>query len=126
MLSLLGLASCGDDDNIGFVEKFDLQQFDFPQGDNPWDKEIEQIAKDWGMYIIYKDVDSTHLNKMWTSPIYYDPIYVCKTPSDEDVQVYLELVKTWLLGSLDKNKDSDRKQLPFYLYLVNDLNDGNP
>lgn len=126
LLSLLGLASCGDDDNIGFVEKFDLQQFDFPQGDNPWDKEIEQIAKDWGMYIIYKDVDSTHLNKMWTSPIYYDPIYVCKTPSDEDVQVYLELVKTWLLGSLDKNKDSDRKQLPFYLYLVNDLNDGNP
>ena len=53
LLSLLGLASCGDDDNIGFVEKFDLQQFDFPQGDNPWDKEIEQIAKDWGMYIIY-------------------------------------------------------------------------
>ena len=78
LLSLLGLASCGDDDNIGFVEKFDLQQFDFPQGDNPWDKEIEQIAKDWGMYIIYKDVDSTHLNKMWTSPIYYDPIYVCR------------------------------------------------
>lgn len=126
LLSLLGFASCGDDDNIGFVDKVDLQSFEFPQGDDSWDKEIEQIAKEWGLYIIYKDVDSTHLNRMWTSPIYYDPIYVCKTPSDEDIQVYLDLVKTWLLGSLDKNKEADRKQLPFYLYLVNDLNDGNP
>ena len=30
------------------------------------------------------------------------------------------------LGSLDKTKEEDKKQLPYYLYLVNDLNDGNP
>ena len=126
LLALFGLASCAEDDGVETVKRVDLFDFEFPQGDNPWDKEIEQIAKDWGMYIIYKEVDSTRLNRMWTVPVYNAPIYVCTTPSDEDIQVYLNLVKEWLLGSLDQKSDEDRKSLPFYLYLVNDLNDGNP
>lgn len=126
LLSLLGFASCGDDDNVGFVEKTSLIQFDFPQGNDPWDKEIEQIAKDWDMYIIYKDIDSTHLNQMWTNPIYYDPIYVGKQVSNEEVQIYLNLIKEWLLGSLDINKQADKDQLPYYFYILNDFNDGNP
>ena len=126
LLALFGLASCAEDDGVETVKRVDLFDFEFPQGENPCDKEIEQIAKDWGMYIIYKEVDSTRLNRMWTVPVYNAPIYVCTTPSDEDIQVYLNLVKEWLLGSLDQKSDEDRKSLPFYLYLVNDLNDGNP
>ena len=125
-LILFGSVSCVDNDNIGPIEKVNFLQFDFPQGNALWDKEIEQIAKDWGMYIIYKNVDSTHLNRMWTIPYYTDPIYVCSEPSSEDIQIYLDLVQEWLLGSLDKTKEEDKKQLPYYLYLVNDLNDGNP
>lgn len=124
--ALLGAVACTDNDEVGKVDKVSLLDFDFPQGCDPWDREIEQIAKDWNMYIIYKDVDSTHLNRTWTSPIYYDPIYVCTTPSSKDIQIYLALVKEWLLGSLDKTEKEDRRNLPFYLYLVNDLNDGNP
>ena len=63
LLALLGLASCTDDDGVGTVQRVDLLDFEFPQGNDPWDREIEQIAKDWGMYIIYKNVDSTHLNR---------------------------------------------------------------
>ena len=126
LLALLGLASCTDDDGVGTVQRVDLLDFEFPQGNDPWDREIEQIAKDWGMYIIYKNVDSTHLNRMWTTPIYNDPIYVCTTPSNEEIQIYLDLVKEWLLGGMDKNKEEDRRSLPYYLYLVNDFNDGNP
>ena len=73
-LILFGSVSCVDNDNIGPIEKVNFLQFDFPQGNALWDKEIEQIAKDWGMYIIYKNVDSTHLNRMWTIPYYTDPI----------------------------------------------------
>ncbi len=125
-LILSGFASCVDNDNIGPIEKVNFLQFDFPQGSATWDKEIEQIAKDWGMYIIYKNVDSTHLNRRWTVPTYNEPIYVCTEPSSEDILVYLKLVKDWLLGSLDKTKEEDKKQLPYYLYLVNNLDDGNP
>ena len=91
-------------DNNGPIEKVNFLQFDFPQGNALWDKEIEQIAKDWGMYIIYKNVDSTHLNRMWTIPYYTDPIYVCSEPSSEDIQIYLDLVQEWLLGSWTKPK----------------------
>lgn len=125
-LTILSFSSCLDNDEIGKVEKVDLINFEFPQGDNPWDKEIEQIAKDWGMYIIYKDVTREHLNRRWTLPVYSDPIYMGTTPSNEDVQVYLALIKEWLLGSLDINKEDDRRQLPYYLYLINDLDDDNP
>ena len=124
---LLGCVSCTDDDNVKNSDSFNMLRFDFPQGNNSWDKEIEQIAEEWGMYIIYKSVDSTDLNRAWTSS--YDtfaPIYVCDEPSDEDIQLYLGLIKEWLLGSLDKTNKEHLKQLPLYLYLVNNYRDNNP
>ena len=63
---LLGCVSCTDDDNVKNSDSFNMLRFDFPQGNNSWDKEIEQIAEEWGMYIIYKSVDSTDLNRAWT------------------------------------------------------------
>ena len=126
LLLWAGMIACVDNDNVKYVDSVNLIDFEFPQGNDPWDKEIEQIAKDWGMYIIYKDVDSTHLNKMWTTPSYNSPIYTCTTPSGEEVQQYVELVKEWLLGSLDKDVKEDRDLLPCYLYVVNDFKDNNP
>lgn len=126
LLLSIGMASCYEDDKIGMVEKPNLIRFDFPQGDDPWDLEIEQIAKDWGMYIIYKDVDSTDLNQSWVTTGTYSPLYVCTTPSAEEIQVYLKLVKESLLGTMDKNSKEDKEQLPLYLYLVNDFRDNNP
>ena len=126
LLLCLGMVSCYEEDKIETVEKLNLIRFDFPQGNNPWDLEIEQIAKDWGVYIIYKDVDSTDLNQSWATTGKQSPLYVCNTPSDEEVQVYLKLVKESLLGIMDKNSKEDREQLPLYLYLVNDFRDNNP
>lgn len=126
LLLCWGVTSCYDNDDIEDTNSFNLLEFTFPQGDNPWDKEIEQIAKDWGMYIIYKDVDEAALNKGWADHYYNEPVYSCTTPSDEDVQLYLKLVKDWLLGSLDKTNEADRQQLPLYLYIVNDFKDSNP
>ena len=127
ILILMGLVSCHDDDGIGApMEEYDLLSFVFPQGNNSWDREIEQIAKDWGMYIIYKDIDSVHLNRMWTSPLYNEPIYTGTNIAERDIPVYLDLVKNWLLGSLDLENERDRQMLPMYFYFLNDLHDGNP
>lgn len=126
LIGLLLCFSCSDEDSLSNIEIQDLNTFAFPQGTNSWDKEIEQIAEDWGMYIIYKNVDSTRLNQVWTMPDFRGPVYVCDEPSDEQIQKYLEIVKDGLLSTLDKNKESDRKQLPIYLYLVNNFRDNNP
>ena len=120
------LTSCRDDDPIGVVEQDDLLQFDFPQGTNPWDEEIAQIANDWGMYIIYKDIDSMDLNMTWsTRPMSTDPVLMASSITDEEVEVYLELVQDWLLASMDSTKQEDLEQLPYYFYFVKDLHDGN-
>ena len=128
LLSIVAfVVSCRDDDPIGMVEKDDLLQFEFPQGTNEWDKEIEQIAKDWGMYIIYKDIDSTDLNMTWsTKPTLTTPVLVANPVTDEEVVVYLDLVKNYLLGNMDSTKKEDLAALPYYFYFVKDLNDGNP
>ena len=42
LLALLGLASCTDDDGVGTVQRVDLLDFEFPQGNDPWDSDIEQ------------------------------------------------------------------------------------
>ncbi len=122
----VGLTACYGDDDIDEIDGYNLVEFEFPQGNDPWDKEIEQIAKDWGMYIIYKNVSVADLNKGWTHNGSNAPVYTCTTPTGEQVQEYLKLVKDWLLSSLDKTKEEDRKQLPFYFYLVNDFHDSNP
>ncbi|PXZ42992.1 hypothetical protein [Sanguibacteroides justesenii] len=126
LLLLSVITSCMKEEDIGIIEKSSLLRFEFPQGNNPWDKEIEKIAQEWGMYIIYKKVDSTDLNRSWTSSGFQTPIWVCQTPNDNEIKIYLDLIQKWLLGSLDKDKREDRLQLPFYLYLVNDLKDNNP
>ena len=124
LLGLIAIISCADD-KLGEVAIHDLNRFEFPQGNNPWDKEIAQIANDWGMYIIYKNVDSTVLNQVWTMPDFRGPIYVCDEPSDEQIQEYLRIIEEGLLTTLDKTKEGDRKQLPVYLYLVNNFRDNN-
>ena len=35
LLALLGLASCTDDDGVGTVQRVDLLDFEFPQGNDP-------------------------------------------------------------------------------------------
>ena len=126
-LLLLVMAACADNDGIGSLREENVIRFDFPQGNDPWDQEIAKIAEEWGMYIIYKDVDSTNLNRTtWTSPADSAPIWTCTTPSGEEIQQYVELVKEWLLGNLDVNSATDKASLPVYLYLVNDFKDANP
>ena len=69
LLLWAGMIACVDNDNVKYVDSVNLIDFEFPQGNDPWDKEIEQIAKDWGMYIIYKDVEQLLVgkkcNNMW-------------------------------------------------------------
>lgn len=124
LIVLIAFISCSDD-KLGEVAIQDLNRFEFPQGNDPWDKEIAQIASDWGMFIIYKNVDSTNLNQVWTMPDFRRPIYVCDEPSDEQIQEYLKIIEEGLLTTLDKTKENDRKQLPVYLYLVNNFRDNN-
>lgn len=120
VLALLSFSACSDDD-LGTVEKASVLRFEFPQGNNTWDQEFQQIAEDWGMYVIYKDIDSMVLNRSWTNPPNGAVSYIGDPVPDEYISVYLDIVKNSLLGPLDKNNESHRKQLPVYFFLLNNF-----
>ena len=42
-------------------------RFEFPQGDAEWDRFAEEIHDQYGVYLIYKDIDSMDLNRSWYS-----------------------------------------------------------
>lgn len=123
LAGLLCLSACSDDE-LGTIDRMDVNRFEFPQGSNSWDKEIEQIAKDWGMFIIYKDYTKDDLNKTWLFNR-YNPMYEGDLPSEDEVPVYLEIMKKWILSTYDKEDDNDRSQLPVYFYFVNNYHDNN-
>lgn len=117
------LAACSED-KLEPVGETNVIRFEFPQGSNPWDQEIKQIADDWGMYIIYKDYTKEDLNRNWVYSR-WNPQYHGNLPSETEVQIYLDVVKKWILNTYDKNKESDRNQLPVYFYFVNDYRDAD-
>lgn len=122
VLALLSLSACTDDD-LGTVEKASVLRFEFPQGNDAWDREFNQIAEDWGMYVIYRDIDSMVLNRSWTNPSSGAVSYMGDPVPDEYMPVYLDIVKNSLLGPLDKHNESHRKQLPIYFFLLNNFRD---
>lgn len=122
VMALMSLSACTDDD-LGAIEKASVLRFEFPQGNDAWDREFKQIAEDWGMYVIYRDIDSMVLNRSWTNPPNGAVSYMGDPVPDEYMPVYLDIVKNSLLGPLDKHNESHRKQLPIYFFLLNNFRD---
>lgn len=115
---LFSLIACSEED-LGPVDKASVLRFEFPQGNNAWDAEIQEIAREWGMYIIYKDIDTLALNRSWTTPADPASAYKGDPVPEEYIPVYLDVIKNNMLAFLDKNNESHRKQLPIYFILLN-------
>lgn len=123
LISLFILTACSDD-KLDSFEKTNMIRFEFPQGENSWDQEIKQIAEEWGIYIIYKDYTKEDLNRSWVFSR-YNPVYEGDLPSEPEVQIYLNIIKKWVLSTYNKDEESDRSKLPVYFYLVNNYHDAD-
>ena len=55
---IMGLfASCYDEKALTPTEDGEgMSRYEFPQGTNAWDKDIEEIAEKFNVYLIYKDL----------------------------------------------------------------------
>ena len=61
------MTGCYHEDDVTPSGNYSVLRFEFPQGDNSWDKEIEEIHNKYGVYLIYKNVTAQDLNRKWTS-----------------------------------------------------------
>ena len=46
------MTGCYHEDDVTPSGNYSVLRFEFPQGDNSWDKEIEEIHNKYGVYLI--------------------------------------------------------------------------
>lgn len=84
MAALTLIASCRDnDDDITPSGNYSPLRGKFPQGDTEYDAIINDIKKEYGVYLLYKDVREEDLNREWVSFGTGD-IYVAGDSIDRD------------------------------------------
>ena len=115
---LFFMVGCDDEKALEATPYTEEMPFEFPQGKNQWDREIQKIQEDMGVYIVYKDFQTKDLNRGWVIPRPQD-IFVGEGLTDAQVPFYFNFVRDNLFRFL--NKDFVRPILPKYFYLVNDL-----
>lgn len=114
----MAFSSCGyDEDPIAPSGDYDVIRFDFPQGDNDFDREIKEIHDKYGFYIIYKDVTLPDLNRKWTS-VGTDNTFYGNDVADEDMPFYVNFIKSFLpMWDIDIVK----KTFPIKLYCLSNF-----
>ena len=68
LLTCIAFTSCYEEDALTPTEGGIELRFKVPQGTNSWDDDISQIQKDFGVYLIYKDLQDEDFNRSWTAP----------------------------------------------------------
>lgn len=122
LLSIIGLSfflsGCYDEDKAEPSGDYSPVRFEFPQGDESWDKLFEKIYNDYGFCVIYKGFDAKDLNKNWIMT--GSGNWTGHPVADEHMPKYEDLLKNYLVPFLGK-KEVVEACSPLYLYLAEDL-----
>ncbi len=94
-----------------------ISRFEFPQGDNVWDKDLEEIANTFGTIPIYTAFDSLDLNQAWSGT--YTIKYRGEILNDEYAVFYTDFMKSHVFAFLKPELCAG--VLPNYIYLVDDF-----
>lgn len=115
---VLCFSSCYDEkDIIPLSGDKDMLRYEFPQGNNSWDKDIEAISEEFGVYLIYKDFKHADFNRSWTGAASVE--YFGETLTDEQVGLSTKFMKEQVFAHL--TKDITKKVLPLYFYMAYDF-----
>ena len=117
----LFLGGCYDEDKAVPSGDYSPVRFEFPQGNESWDKLFEQMYDDFGICVIYKDFTPGDLNKNWTISAGGD--WTGHPVPDDHMPKYEDLLKNYLIPFLGK-KEIVEACSPLYLYLAEDLGGG--
>ena len=93
-------------------------RFEFPQGNNSWDEDLAAIYEEFGVCFIYKDLDSTDLERSWTGGDLASK-YRGENLNDEQVEFYTNSFKSHVFAYL--NPEVTQKALPPYWYMMYDF-----
>lgn len=117
LLATILLVSCYKEDKLSVSENVTAELFHFPQGTNSWDKEIEQIYKDHGVKLVYKDYTPAKFNGSWLAIDNKNEFYGSDMTDEQvqnDVKFFQEEVFKYISPAITKDC------FPTYIYLCYD------
>lgn len=123
------LGSCSDDeDAITPSGNYSPLRGEFPQGDTEYDKTIENISKEYGVYLLYKDITEQDLNRDWMSTGTGD-LYVAGIEEerengrwnlpDEQLPFYVNYFSNHIFPNI--TKEFAKSAFPVKIYMINNL-----
>ena len=112
------LSACYHEDDIIPSEKTMVLRFDFPQGNNSWDEDLAKINEEFGVCMIYKDIEEGDYNRSWTGGGVFAAEFHGQDLNDEQAQFYTNFFKNHVFNYL--NAEITQKVLPPYYYMVYD------
>lgn len=117
-LAILLVSACYKEAPIVPSELSDKLYFDFPQGNEAHDREIQKLQEQYGIYIIYKDIPISMLNRAWVNV--YLGSYIDADPVPESlVPWYVDFVKRGIFNYFDAEKFG--QFFPRYFFLVSNM-----
>ena len=100
----------------------------FPQGDSRYDSIINEIKKEYGVYLLYKDITEEDLNRDWISTGTGD-IYVagydherydrCWNLPEEHLPFYVDYFYTYIFPNI--SKEFAQTTMPVKIYMIHNL-----
>lgn len=115
LLTCMTFTSCYEEDTLTPTEGGVELRYNVPQGNNSWDNDIAQIYKDYGVYLIYKDLLKDDFNRSWTGAPLGTSTDGQGCVNDEMTHYYVEFMKRHVFAYL--NPQITSKVLPMYWYL---------
>ena len=119
---LIGMSlfqSCWEEDEIIPGEQEMVLRFEFPQGNNSWDEDLVAIQEQFGVCMIYKDLDSSDLSRSWTGTGYVSTSYRGENLTDEQAEFYTNFFKNHVFAYL--RPEITQRVLPPYWYMMYDF-----
>ena len=116
---LIGMSlfqSCWEEDEIIPGEQEMVLRFEFPQGNNSWDEDLVAIQEQFGVCMIYKDLDSSDLSRSWTGTGYVSTSYRGENLTDEQAEFYTNFFKNHVFAYL--RPEITQRVLPPYWYMM--------
>ena len=112
------LNACYNEDDIVPSKKEMVLRFEFPQGSNSWDEDIVTINDNFGVCLIYTDLEEPDFNRSWTGASAGLAVMRGKGLNDEQVEFYTNFMKNHVFYYL--YPELTKKVFPPYYYMAYD------
>lgn len=128
IIGLFAIVSCYSEDDVTPSGNYSPLRGPFPQGDSEYDYIIEDISKEYGVYLLYKDVTEQDLNRDWVSTGTGD-IYVAGKEEErengawdlplEQLPFYVNYFNKHIFPNI--TKEFAQSTFPVKIYMINNL-----